>query len=493
MGKVIAIANQKGGVGKTVTSVCLAQNRNRVLVVDFDPQGSLTKGLGFRSPDSYQQSIKDLLFSEINEKDIDFNDSIIHTDEHFDLLPSNISLSGADIQLSSVMSRETVFKRVLDRIKDNYDYILIDSNPALNLFTINGLVAADSIIIPVQAEPYATDGLNDLLHTINTAKKQINPYLKIDGILITMTDGRTNLSKHIANEVRENYGKFIRVFKTEIPRAVKTSEASLSGQSPIKYAPNAESSLAYRKLAREVEQIEQIHDFANHPFRVRHDEEMIKLIDSIQENGVLMPVLVRPDKDSDGYEMVSGHRRKFALQSIGITEVDAIVRDLDDDQATIIMVDSNIQRENILPSERGYAYRMKLEAMKHQGKRVDLTSSQLGTKLKRADDLLAEQVGESRNQIQRYIRITYLIKSLRDMVDGIHEDGFKIALNPAYELSFLTIKEQNELSDCIITTLSTPSLAQAQELKRESQNGSLCVDVMMDMLMSDKPNQKEKA
>lgn len=238
--------------------------------------------------------------------------------------------------------------------------------------------------------------------------------------------------------------------------------------------------------------IEQIHDFANHPFRVRHDEEMIKLIDSIQENGVLMPVLVRPDKDSDGYEMVSGHRRKFALQSIGITEVDAIVRDLDDDQATIIMVDSNIQRENILPSERGYAYRMKLEAMKHQGKRVDLTSSQLGTKLKRADDLLAEQVGESRNQIQRYIRITYLIKSLRDMVDGIHEDGFKIALNPAYELSFLTIKEQNELSDCIITTLSTPSLAQAQELKRESQNGSLCVDVMMDMLMSDKPNQKEK-
>lgn len=171
------------------------------------------------------------------------------------MLPSNISLSGADIQLSSVMSRETVFKRVLDKIKDDYDYILIDSNPALNLFTINGLVAADSIIIPVQAEPYATDGLNDLLHTITTAKKQINPNLKIDGILITMTDARTNLSKHIANEVRENYGKFIRVFKTEIPRAIKTSEAALSGQSPIQYAPNAESSLAYRRLAKEVEQI----------------------------------------------------------------------------------------------------------------------------------------------------------------------------------------------------------------------------------------------
>lgn len=189
-------------------------------------KNSITKWLGYRSPDSYQQSIKDLLSNEINEVDTDYRDSIIHTDEKFDLLPSNISLSGADIQLSSVMSRETVFKRVLDKIKNDYDYILTDSNPALNLFTINGLVAADSIIIPVQAEPYATDRLNDLLHTIATAKKQINPNLKIDGILITMTDARTNLSKHIANEARENHSKFIRVFKTEIPRVIKTSETA---------------------------------------------------------------------------------------------------------------------------------------------------------------------------------------------------------------------------------------------------------------------------
>lgn len=268
--KVIAIANQKGGVGKTVTSVCLgaclAQDNKKVLIVDFDPQGSLTKGLGYRSPDSYQQSIKDLLFNEINEVDVDYRDSIIHTNEKFDLLPSNISLSGADIQLSSVMSRETVFKRVLDKIKNDYDYILIDSNPALNLFTINGLVAADSIIIPVQAEPYATDGLNDLLHTIATAKKQINSNLKIDGILITMTDSRTNLSKHIASEIRLNYGSHIKVFNTEIPRAIKTSEAVLSGQSPIKYAPNAESSLAYRKLAKEVEQIGKNITKARHEF-----------------------------------------------------------------------------------------------------------------------------------------------------------------------------------------------------------------------------------
>ena len=238
--------------------------------------------------------------------------------------------------------------------------------------------------------------------------------------------------------------------------------------------------------------IDEIHSFKNHPFHVRQDEEMQKLIDSVHENGILIPVLVRPDRDGNGYEMISGHRRKFALEFNSAKEIEAIVRDLDDDQATIIMVDSNIQRENILPTERGFAYRMKLEAMKHQGKRTDLTSSQVGTKLKRADDLLADQVGESRNQIQRYIRLTYLVKPLRDMVDGIHEDGFTIALNPAYELSFLTIKEQNELVQIIQDTLATPSLSQSQKMKRKSQDGSLSPDTMMDMLLTEKPNQKEK-
>ena len=239
--------------------------------------------------------------------------------------------------------------------------------------------------------------------------------------------------------------------------------------------------------------IGEIHDFKNHPFGVRLDEDMSKLIESIQDNGVLVPVLVRPDKNGNGYEMVSGHRRKFALEKTGVNEIDAIVRDLDDDQATIIMVDSNIQRENILPTERGYAYRMKLEAMKRQGMRLDLTCSQVGNKLgKKSLELIAEETGESKNQIHRYIRLTYLVKPLRDMVDGVHEDGFKIAFNPAYELSFLTPKEQNDLVECITTALATPSLAQAQELKRKSQSNELDEDMMMDMLMSDKPNQKEK-
>lgn len=238
--------------------------------------------------------------------------------------------------------------------------------------------------------------------------------------------------------------------------------------------------------------IDEIHAFKNHPFHVRQDEEMQKLIDSVHENGILIPVLVRPDKDGNGYEMISGHRRKFALEFNGEKEIDAIVRDLDDDQATIIMVDSNIQRENILPTERGFAYRMKLEAMKRSaGRPLKKNSSQVGTNY-RSDKLLAEQVGESRNQIQRYIRLTYLVKPLRDMVDGIHEDGFTIALNPAYELSFLTTKEQNELVHVIENTLATPSLAQSQEMKRKSQEGILSPDIMMDMLLAEKPNQKEK-
>lgn len=237
--------------------------------------------------------------------------------------------------------------------------------------------------------------------------------------------------------------------------------------------------------------IDNIADFKKHPFNVRLDEEMESLIKSVQENGILVPVLVRPNQKGNGYEMVSGHRRKFAMIQNGATEIDAIVRDLDDDQATIIMVDSNIQRENILPTERGFAYRMKLDAMKRQAGRPLKNASQVGTNI-RSDQLLADEIGESRNQIQRYIRLTYLVKPLRDMVDGISEDGFKISLNPAYELSFLKVDEQNELVQCIQDTLATPSLAQAQELKRLSQKNELDEDKMVDMLMDVKPNQKEK-
>lgn len=252
--------------------------------------------------------------------------------------------------------------------------------------------------------------------------------------------------------------------------------------------------------------IDKITDFKGHPFHVTMDEDMAKLIDSIKENDMLMPALVRPKEDGT-YEMISGHRRKFALSQLGRKEMNVIVRNLDDDQATILMVDSNIQRENIYPSERGYAYKMRLEAMKHQGKKIEeipddeldieyskSTSGQVGQKLSTAvsRDLLAKQLGESSKQIQRFIRLTYLVEPLQKMVDGRHENEIKIAFNPAVELSYLTESEQYDLANAIVENQRTPSLAQCQEFKRLSHDGELTTEFIDDTLSEEKPNQREK-
>lgn len=248
--------------------------------------------------------------------------------------------------------------------------------------------------------------------------------------------------------------------------------------------------------------INKIKDFEGHPFHVTMDEDMAKLIDSIKENDMLMPALVRPKLDGT-YEMISGHRRKFAMSQLGKTEMNVIIRNLDDDQATILMVDSNIQRENIYPSERGYAYKMRLEAMKHQGKKVDInvddvhveydktTSNQVGWKSESAAKL-GEQVGVSMNQIRRFIRLTYLVEPLQEMVDGRNENEIKIAFNPAVELSYLTESEQFDLVNAIIENQRTPSLAQCQEFKRLSHDGELTADFIVDTLSEEKPNQREK-
>ncbi len=251
--------------------------------------------------------------------------------------------------------------------------------------------------------------------------------------------------------------------------------------------------------------IDKITDFKEHPFHVTMDEDMAKLIDSIKENDMLMPALVRPKKDGT-YEMISGHRRKFALSQLGRKEMNVIIRDLDDDQATILMVDSNIQRENIYPSERGYAYKMRLEAMKHQGKKVDInvddvpveysksTSTQVEQKSKNkySVELLGEQLGLDRNQIRRFIRLTYLIEPLQEMVDGRYENEIKIAFNPAVELSYLTESEQYDLANAIVGNQRTPSLAQCQEFKRLSHDGELTTEFIEDTLSEEKPNQREK-
>ena len=231
--------------------------------------------------------------------------------------------------------------------------------------------------------------------------------------------------------------------------------------------------------------LSELHPFKNHPFKVKDDEAMMETADSVRKYGVLVPAIARPDPDG-GYELVAGHRRHRASELAEKETMPVIVRDLDDDAATIIMVDSNLQREELLPSERAFAYKMKLDAMKHQGERVDLTSSQVGTKL-RADELLAQQAGSSRNQVQRYIRLTELIPELLDMVDER-----KIALNPAYELSFLKKEEQVDLLDAMDSEQATPSLSQAQRLKKFSQEGNLSLDVMRAIMGEEKKSDLDK-
>ncbi len=231
--------------------------------------------------------------------------------------------------------------------------------------------------------------------------------------------------------------------------------------------------------------LSEIGDFPNHPFKVKADEAMLEMADSVKLYGVLVPGLVRPKADG-GYEMVAGHRRKKASELAGKETLPCIVREMDDDVATIIMVDSNLQRENILPSEKAFAYKMKLEAMNRQGQRTDLTFSQVGKRLNSYEEL-ADKSGESRNQIFRYIRLTELIPPILDMVDEK-----QIAFNPAVELSYLVENEQQDLYNTIQSEDCTPSLAQAQRMKKLSQDGRLTMDVIFSILTEEKLNQKEK-
>ena len=234
--------------------------------------------------------------------------------------------------------------------------------------------------------------------------------------------------------------------------------------------------------------LSELHPFRNHPFKVKDDEAMMETADSIKQYGVLVPAIARPDPEG-GYELVAGHRRHRASELAEKETMPVIVRDLDDDAATIIMVDSNLQRESLLPSERAFAYKMKLDAMKHQGERVDLTCSQVGNKLegKKSSEILAEQVGQSKNQIFRYIRLTELIPELLDMVDEK-----KLSLNPAYELSFLKKEEQVDLLDAMDSEQATPSLSQAQRLKKYSQEGHLTLDMMRVIMGEEKKSDLDR-
>ena len=241
---------------------------------------------------------------------------------------------------------------------------------------------------------------------------------------------------------------------------------------------------AQRERVQEIP-LDQLKPFRNHPFKVRDDQRMLDTVDSIREYGVLVPAIARPDPEG-GYELISGHRRKRGCEMAGLQTMPVIIRNLDDDAAVLVMVDSNIQREELLPSERAFAYKMKLEALKHQGARMDLTSCQVGTKL-RADEKLAESVNESARTVQRFIRLTELISELLDMVDER-----KLAFNPAVEVSYLKRDEQRMLLEAMDAEQTTPSLSQAQRLKKFSQEGRLTEEAMSAIMSEEKKSEMDK-
>jgi ParB/RepB/Spo0J family partition protein len=522
--RTIAVANQKGGTGKTATTLslgmALAKSGQRVLLVDTDPQGDLTKSLGWKDPDALGTTIANHLNATIEGASLDPREGILPHEEGIDLMPANIELAGMEMPILMAMSREQLVNMWMSPLKADYDFIIFDCAPTLGIIPINAFVASDSVLVPVSAEYLPASAMTGLLKTVGRVRRQINPSLEVEGILLTLFDSRNNLAREVEETIREQYGSAYRVFDTVIPRAVSAAEAPSVGASIFAYdgrgkvasaLPRRWSAVGRKKVPITLPGVDDlftsqgerdgsavggvadiplalIDPLPGHPFQVRDDEEMERLAESIAENGVLVPLTVR-GAGAERYELVSGHRRKCAAELAGLESVPCIVRTMSDDEAVIAMVDSNLQREAILPSERAFAYSMRLEAMKRQGQRTDLTCAQLAHKSdgRRSRDILAEELGVSKDKVQRFIRLTRLAPELLALVD----EG-RMKMLPAVEVSHLSQEEQVWLLDAMEAQACTPSHAQAVKMKRYSKEGSLTSALVRSIMEEEKPNRVEQ-